>query len=898
MRIRRLELRNFRKFIDPVAVEGLGDGLTVIAGDNEEGKSTLLKALRTVLFDRHRLTGESVESLRPFGSTVRPEVHLDFDLDGQAYRLRKGFCQQQFAEMDTPSGRINGPAVEEALQTLLRFEPPGKGPARTENQGIWGLFWLEQGTAFANVAIHTSARQTVLSALEGEVGAVLGGQRGRDLLDTIGRHYSELFDARGNPRGAYKKSLDRVVSLQSELAELDSELRGYDAKVDELARARDRLRRYEAEGRLGRALREREDAEQEQRRLESLAARLKEAEQYEQVARAECKTAASRWERREEELRDVVDADATVEKLVVAVQTEQQALAPQDHTVKQARESLDAAAIAQEQAEVETRRWERMEQRTRVSETLSRLRKRYTAAFQAFEQSRQAHSQAAAISIDEKRLRTLRRLEKESVEAEAGLNAIATRLTFTLEPGVSLRLSGKPLAAGDPLLLTETSTLQLDRNEDRLGSVTITPGAEDLGERKKRAELAGRKLAAELAALDVPDVAAAEVKAKERADLETHAQQQQQLAAAHAAEGLDSLREAISSAEAELSAAGEPDAALDSEDVTQRLRTVRTELDEVTKRTKRLRSTWERESLSLQAAQTALTKAEADLKAAEGAQSKARGILEAARQRDEDATLHSAVDFCREKLRATEEAVEAARHALFAASPEEARLRLEAKTKAAELIQKDIESTNKLANDLEIELRALGQRGLGERAQELSGELEQTQALTASLASKAEATQLLYQTLRLTERAAKETFMAPVRRRVQPYLNLLMPGSELILGDDDLSISHLRRGGKDEPFESLSVGTREQLAVLTRLAFADLLREQGHSTAVVLDDALVYADDQRFESMLYVLRRAAQHQQILVLTCRERDYVSAGFPVIRLSTCRAASPAGIARAAV
>ena len=140
--------------------------------------------------------------------------------------------------------------------------------------------------------------------------------------------------------------------------------------------------------------------------------------------------------------------------------------------------------------------------------------------------------------------------------------------------------------------------------------------------------------------------------------------------------------------------------------------------------------------------------------------------------------------------------------------------------------------------------------------------------------------------------------MAPVRRRVQPYLNLLMPGSELILGDDDLSISHLRRGGKDEPFESLSVGTREQLAVLTRLAFADLLREQGHSTAVVLDDALVYADDQRFESMLYALRRAAQHQQILVLTCRERDYVSAGFPVIRLSTCRAASPAGIARAAV
>jgi uncharacterized protein YhaN len=41
------------------------------------------------------------------------------------------------------------------------------------------------------------------------------------------------------------------------------------------------------------------------------------------------------------------------------------------------------------------------------------------------------------------------------------------------------------------------------------------------------------------------------------------------------------------------------------------------------------------------------------------------------------------------------------------------------------------------------------------------------------------------------------------------------------------------------------IGTREQLAVLTRLGFVDLLREQGQPAAVVLDDALVYADDSR-----------------------------------------------------
>src|SRR5690349_3911830 len=111
MRLRRLYLRNFRKFLEPLCIEGIGDGLTVIAGDNEEGKSTLLKALRTMLFDRHTLMGDAADALRPFGSEVRPEVHLDFEQAGKLYRLRKGFCQQKYAELDTEEGRLQGPAV-------------------------------------------------------------------------------------------------------------------------------------------------------------------------------------------------------------------------------------------------------------------------------------------------------------------------------------------------------------------------------------------------------------------------------------------------------------------------------------------------------------------------------------------------------------------------------------------------------------------------------------------------------------------------------------------------------------------------------------------------------------------------------------------------------------------
>lgn len=79
---------------------------------------------------------------------------------------------------------------------------------------------------------------------------------------------------------------------------------------------------------------------------------------------------------------------------------------------------------------------------------------------------------------------------------------------------------------------------------------------------------------------------------------------------------------------------------------------------------------------------------------------------------------------------------------------------------------------------------------------------------------------------------------------------------------------------------------REQLSILVRLAFAVYLREKGYPAAVILDDALVYADDGRFERMHLALRKAAETVQILILTCRARDWRSFGAPVRRLQDAK------------
>jgi len=86
----------------------------------------------------------------------------------------------------------------------------------------------------------------------------------------------------------------------------------------------------------------------------------------------------------------------------------------------------------------------------------------------------------------------------------------------------------------------------------------------------------------------------------------------------------------------------------------------------------------------------------------------------------------------------------------------------------------------------------------------------------------------------------------------------------------------LTRDGQPEPLEILSGGTAEQIAILTRLAFARLFARSGQTVPIILDDALVHSDDDRIEAMFTALHRVARDQQILVLTCRQRAFASLG----------------------
>ena len=131
----------------------------------------------------------------------------------------------------------------------------------------------------------------------------------------------------------------------------------------------------------------------------------------------------------------------------------------------------------------------------------------------------------------------------------------------------------------------------------------------------------------------------------------------------------------------------------------------------------------------------------------------------------------------------------------------------------------------------------------------------------------------------LTE--GRQHYYEPVRRHLRPFLNDLFPGAELELGDG-FAITGIKRD-RPEAFDRLSDGTQEQVAVLVRLAMGAMLAERGEAVPIILDDALVYCDDDRIQRMFDALSRAGKYQQIIVLTCRLRSFGPLGGRTLRLS---------------
>ena len=102
------------------------------------------------------------------------------------------------------------------------------------------------------------------------------------------------------------------------------------------------------------------------------------------------------------------------------------------------------------------------------------------------------------------------------------------------------------------------------------------------------------------------------------------------------------------------------------------------------------------------------------------------------------------------------------------------------------------------------------------------------------------------------------------------FLELTSGRYAQVVLDPGLRVRNIMSNGGERELGSFSVGTRDQLATLVRLALAAQLK-----SVVLLDDKLTQSDPRRlvwFREQLRASVREHDHQ-IIVITCRPLDYL-------------------------
>jgi uncharacterized protein YhaN len=176
-------------------------------------------------------------------------------------------------------------------------------------------------------------------------------------------------------------------------------------------------------------------------------------------------------------------------------------------------------------------------------------------------------------------------------------------------------------------------------------------------------------------------------------------------------------------------------------------------------------------------------------------------------------------------------------------------------------------------------LEEAGANGLEEARSEISVNADAAGRRLNEIKRRAEALDLLLSLLDAKRSELTKKIQAPLQKHIHRYLQLLFPRATLDI-DDDLVPGMLTRmdhiGTQVGHIKEMSYGAREQMGVISRLAYADLLKEAGRPTLIILDDALVHTDAQRLEQMKRVIFDASKRHQVLVFSCHPAAWKNVG----------------------
>jgi DNA repair exonuclease SbcCD ATPase subunit len=885
MLITALSVEGIGRFASAVRVDGFGTGVNVLAAGNEVGKSTLFKAIRTCLFCRHDSKTQEIRELGSDDSLLPATVQLAFEHDDRRYVIRKSFLRSPSALL-TEDGReiARFAEADKAIWDILGIGP---GSGRSIDDGAFGLLWVGQGASFTAPVPGTGASSMLSAAIESEVGALVGGERARRAIDEINAEIGRnLTDSERGPRsdGPLARAQDHLQHWREVEADSLTKLSALEQQFTELTQRRRRHRQITDPAAVAQMTQELADARNSLREAQAVAQEIRRLEAENIAAKRAVEGAAQRL-RQHREVASRIDGNRRLETDLARSLPER---------LSQEQEARAALARTEEQlatADGETKTLAIKEQHLeRLATALVRaLRKeelvhRLKSIEDAAKSLREIDAQLSQVRIKPKTVEDLDELDRQIAALDAQLSAAAATLAVEVRPaGVgevrigSLRAKGSHAA---PVLAPTKVTV------GDLAVITVTPAVHP---RQEKRQTLDTERAALLKSAGVASAAEAHALLARRRDLENN--RRGILAELKSLKGGDDP--AIAAADIK-SALAETEAAIEAA-LTATGRTAlpsQAEIDGERLEYEQKRNALDARRASLGAAREELQRAvETAVASRSGAETKLEMIRKSIAEdlalcpdadraaRDAAMVAEVAAGETAQQTKATTLAA-VQQTAPDAAEIERRELRCQRLEQALENHNAELIQLERDIGRLTGQIQAAGGDGVGEAHAAAQEQRVLAERECARIQGRVATLQLLRDTVGGCLAKGRERYYEPVRRHLRPYVNDLFPGAELELGDG-FAITGMKRT-RSENFKRLSGGTQEQIAVLVRLAMGTMLAERGGNVPIILDDALVYCDDDRINLMFDALSRAGKHQQIIVLTCRLRSFASLGGHTLRV----------------
>ena len=460
MKFHSIHLRNYRG-IEDSRVE-FGDGVTVVEGPNEVGKSSIHEAITHLREDKASSRKASVKETQPVGVDAGPEVELHLSTGDYELKYRKRWIKQPFTELSVIRPRPEQLSSDDAHDRYLAIL------AETVDVDLLDALDVAQGESLAQAPL---AQIKALHSALNESGVEVADHD--DFLDRIEVEYAKYFTKSGKETGDYKAANAEVPSAEAAFEELRERSRGMDELVDNHARAAARLESVRDQ--LTQAVTDRDQAEQAAKAVAELKAVLDQALEQAKSAQRDEQIAREALDRRTQLIEDVATAEETVTAARTSFTELETTQSDKDSDFDRAQKTLEEKQNALDEARALAKTAAKDVTKARARTELTELTRRLDTIRDHDEKRSRAQATIASIAVTAKNVEALISLETEVRIAENAKTSAAAQIVAKQLGSQSIDVDGTVLGDGATGEFAAVKDVRI--TIDGIADITVRPGA-------------------------------------------------------------------------------------------------------------------------------------------------------------------------------------------------------------------------------------------------------------------------------------------------------------------------------------------------------------------------------------------------------------------------------------